>query len=125
MTKEEVQEILDKYNYYLEHSYTDVAFSDSGKAYLIESDKYGEPDSIYIAENKEELDHLIKADIAENVDCVMEVSLEEIGCQLEKYNMKNASTEMETDYKKKMQMVADKMEIMMETIRKVYLEIMK
>ena len=51
ITEKDISIITEKYEYYLNHSYTDIALSQSGKAYLIEFDKTGECNTFCIAEN--------------------------------------------------------------------------
>ena len=124
ITEKEFQGIIDKYSYYLTHSYIDIALSQSGKAYFIEFDKNGECNTFCIVEKLDQLEQLIKANICENVECVIDVAAEEAEYQLRRYEAKEMNHLTEKDYEEKLRILVEKLDIVYQSIRKVYGEVL-
>ena len=125
ITEKELQDITEKYAYYMEHSYTDIVWSKSGKAYFIEFDKNGECNSFYIAEQSDELERIIKMSILENMECIIEVAAEEANYQLQRYDMSNIELGSQTDYENRLQILVDKLEIIYASLKNIYQELIK
>lgn len=125
ITEKELQEITEKYSYYLSQSYIDIAWSQTGKAYFIEYDKYGKCNSFYIAEDRNELNTIIKMNQFENLECIMDVSIEEMNHQLQSYELQDVKMGNEVDYEEKLQILVDKLELVYSSIKRVYGEVFK
>lgn len=125
ITEKEVQVIAEKYEYYLSHSYIDIALSESGKAYFMEFDKNGECNSFYIAENREELEKIIKANICENMECMIDVAAEDTEYRLQRYDLSNMEPLMQIDYEEKLHFLVDKLEMIYKSLRNVYSEVFR
>ncbi len=124
ITEKEISIITEKYAYYLNHSYTDIALSKSGKAYFIEFDKMGECNAFCIAEKTGELEQLIKANVCENMECIMDVAVEDMEYQLRRYEMHEIELLTEKDYEEKLRVLVEKLDIVYQSIRKVYGEVL-
>ena len=124
ITEKEIRIIIEKYAYYLNHSYTDIALSQTGKAYFVEFDKTGECNTFCIAEKTDQLEQLIKASICENMECIMDVAVEEVEYQLRRYEMSEIELLTEKDYEEKLRVLVEKLDIVYQSIRKVYGEVL-
>ena len=124
ITEKEIRIITEKYAYYLNHSYTDIALSQTGKAYFVEFDKTGECNTFCIAEKTDQLEQLIKASICENMECIMDVAVEEVEYQLRRYEMSEIELLTEKDYEEKLRVLVEKLDIVYQSIRKVYGEVL-
>lgn len=124
ITENEIRIITEKYAYYLKHSYTDIALSKSGKAYFVEFDKMGECNTFYIAEKSDQLEQLIKANICENMECIMDVAVEDMEYQLRRYELDEIEPLTEKDYEEKLRILIEKLDIVYKSIRKVYGEVL-
>ncbi len=124
ITEKEISIIIEKYAYYLNHSYTDIALSKSGKAYFVEFDKMGECNTFYIAEKSDQLEQLIKANICENMECIMDVAVEDMEYQLRRYELDEIEPLTEKDYEEKLRILVEKLDILYKSIRKVYREVL-
>lgn len=124
MTEKDIDVIKNKYDYYLTHSYIDIALSQSGKAYFIEFDKNGECNTFCIVEKLEQLEQLIKANICENVECIIDVAAEEVEYQLRRYGVKEMNHLTEKDYEEKLHILVEKLDIVYQSIRKVCGEVL-
>lgn len=125
ITEKELQDITEKYAYYMEHSYLDIALSKSGKVYVIEMDQYGECNSFYIAEKSDELERIIKMNILEKMECIIEVAAEDVEHQLQRCDLNSIEALGQTDYEKKLRILTNKLEIVYESLRKVYSEVFR
>lgn len=125
ITEKELQQIKEKYSYYLSQAYIDIAWSQTGKAYFIEYDKYGKCNSFYIAETAKELNTIIKMNLFENLECIMDISIEEMNHQLQGYNMQAEDVDKSVNYEERLQILVEKMELVLKSIRRVYGEVLK
>lgn len=111
ITEKEIGIITEKYGHYLSHSYTDIALSQSGKAYFVEFGKMGECNAFCVAEKSDQLEQLIKANICENMECIMDVAVEEAEYQLHRYERNEIEPLRETDYEEKLRILVEKLDI--------------
>ena len=75
-----------KYEYYLS-SDIDIELSGFEKVYFIEFDKNGECNSFYIAKGTDELERIIKMNIYENMECIIDVTAEDVEHQIQCYEL--------------------------------------
>lgn len=125
ITEKELQEIIEKYSYYLSQAYIDIARSQSGKVYVIEFDKYGQCISFYIAEDRNELNTIIKMNQLENLECVMEVSVDEMNYQLQSYDLQDVLIGDGGNYEERLQILVEKLELVYSSIKRVYSEVFR
>ena len=125
ITEKEVQEIIEKYSYYLNQAYVDIARSQTGKAYFIEFDKYGQCNSFFIAEDRDELNTILKMNQLENLECVIDVSIEEMNHQLQSYDLQDVMMGDEENYEERLQILVEKLEVVYNSIKRVYSEVFK
>lgn len=124
ITEKELQDITEKYSYYLECSYSDIALSKSGKVYFIEMDQYGECNSFYIAEKAEELERIIKMNIYENMECIIDVAIEDADYQFQRYEVDNREQLTKNDYEEKLRVLIEKLDMVYQSLRKVHCELL-
>ena len=124
ITEKEIRIIIEKYAYYLNHSYIDIALSKSGKAYFVEFDKMGECNAFCVAEKSDQLEQFLKANTCENMECIMDVAVEEAEYQLRRYERNEIEPLRETDYEEKLRILVEKLDIVYQSIRKVYGEVL-
>ncbi|MBQ3164912.1 MAG: hypothetical protein IJC02_10345 [Lachnospiraceae bacterium] len=125
ITEKELQEITEKYSYYLSQARIDIARSQVGKVYFIEFDKYGQCNSFYMAEDRNELDTIIKINQLENLECVMEVSIEEMNHQLQSYDLQDVKIENIVNYEERLHVLVKKLELVYGSIKRVYGEVFR
>ena len=125
ITEKELQEITEKYSYYLSQARIDIARSQTGKVYFIEFDKYGQCNSFFMAEDRNELNTIIKMNQLENLECVMEVSIEEMNHQLQSYDLQDVKLGNEVDYEERLQVLVEKLELVYSSIKQVCGEVFR
>lgn len=99
MTEDEkIKSIIKKYGKFFENTFSDVAQSQKGKWIFFEYDKeYNHYDSFYQFETAKELEQIIVAVLAENLNITMELNAENIQRKLDKIDI-NDIAENNFDY---------------------------